>query len=64
MASIKFKEGDVVIICFRNNGHEFEIGDVVEIERVCDADYYAFNGYMKWYVCDDELIGTGVNVLD
>ncbi len=63
MASLKFKEGDIVIVCWCNHGHGFEIGDSVEIKEVCDDDYYATNGKRSWWVCDDELVETGINVL-
>lgn len=63
---MKFKVGDKVRVTERKNGHEFEIGEVVEITDIhpIDNDYRCSNGYTNWYLKEDELKKEGANKMD
>lgn len=55
---MKFKVGDEVEITENNNNHQFDIGEVVEILKVCkeDSDYLAWDGRCNvWWVDDTEI---------
>lgn len=60
----KYKAGDIAIVSDKKNGHQFNIGDVVEIEKYFSIanDYRAVDGNDFWYLADEELIPTGMSV--
>lgn len=51
----KFKVGDKVRVVAMNTGHQFNIGEVVIIDRVYEAYYAATNGKELWYLTDAEI---------
>lgn len=52
--NVKFKTGDYARIVDRKNGHEFEIGTIVRLEKF-ETDYKAHADGDYWWVLDDEL---------
>ena len=54
----KFKVGDRVRIVQETYGHEFNIGDVVEITKVTETDYQARSKDDYWWIldCEAELV--------
>lgn len=52
--NIKFETGDHAKIARNINGHAFEIGTIVRLEKY-DTDYKAFVSDEFWWVIDDEL---------
>ena len=49
--------GDKVIVTKRLNGHEFQIGETVEIFEYDHEsnDYNCTNGVMYWWLTEDEF---------
>ena len=63
----KFKDGQKVKVIAKEYGHEFEIGEVVEIIFADKnsgngfGDYKCSNGLTSWYLVDEEIELTKVN---
>ena len=55
----KFKVGDRVRIIKEETGHRFKIGEIVKINRVNGANYYAVGDNDSWYVRDEEIESVG-----
>lgn len=51
----KFKIGDKVEIIAKKHGHNFNIGDIVEICTVGKDDYNARNAKANWWITADEF---------
>jgi len=52
---MKYKKGDYVKITANNSGHEFEIGEVVNIKTVEEGEYTAHNFEDYWYINDEDI---------
>tara|TARA_B110000091_G_scaffold132059_1_gene141493 strand:+ start:372 stop:569 length:198 start_codon:yes stop_codon:yes gene_type:complete len=63
----KFKEGQKVKVIDREYGHDFDIGEIVEIifankDAYYDAgDYKCSNGIDTWFLIDQEIELTKLN---
>ena len=63
----KFKEGQKVKVIAEEYGHEFEIGEIVEIifsdkdARSGAGGYECSNGLRTWFLVDQEIELTKVN---
>tara|TARA_R110000851_G_scaffold182936_1_gene332020 strand:+ start:60 stop:257 length:198 start_codon:yes stop_codon:yes gene_type:complete len=63
----KFKDGQKVKVIAKEYGHEFEIGEVVEIifanKNACHStgDYKCSNGIETWFLIDQEIELTKLN---
>ena len=58
MSKADFLEGDQVRIIDQIHGHEFAIGEQVELIEADDTglfDWYASNDLQGWYVNEDEI---------
>lgn len=56
---MKYQIGDKVEIIDNTSGHEFEIGEVVEIIEYSGPDYKAANGDEWWYIKDKDIRKVG-----
>ena len=63
----KFKEGQKVKVIAKEYGHDFEIGEIVEIifankdAYYGAGDYKCSNGLRTWFLVDQEIELTKVN---
>lgn len=52
---VRLKRNNKVEIIARLCGHNFEIGQVVTINKIRPDDYEATDGKISWYVTDEEV---------
>lgn len=53
--AVNHKIGDTVKIIENYSGHDFNIGEIVEITEILDNHYCAKGKHDYWYVGDAEL---------
>jgi hypothetical protein len=56
---LKYKVGDVLVVVGNQSGHDFDIGELVEITNLFDDNYYAKDAGGDWWaVIDEDLSPT------